>query len=215
MIFRSCFVYLLILMPMQAEYVGLRIANALDHGRGSLRVVCDGREWFTHGIQRGEVSGLRRLQPGVHHLKFTRNGLDPAEIRLRLKSGECVSLVPYARRRDNGQWAIRVLKLDVDRLAVDREVSIVYVGARPRLLLDFQPAGKDWESLVVNRMELEAFTVSQPRGYLPVRVGRQTLQSLPIFEQGRQVMVVFDLVNGGLSSLSYRSRSWPIMAPLP
>lgn len=209
-IFRSWpFVWLMMqLVALAAQPAGLRIANALDHGSGPLRVELDSSPWNEEGMERAEVSGLRRLQPGVHRLKFSKEGLTTAHVRMTLKAGEIITLVPYASGSE-GEVVIRVLKLHGRKADANRLGTLVYVGADERILLELKQLGGSWTPLALRRLELIPFSIQQSRGYLPMRVGRQSLNAMPVMEKGHHVVVIYDLKNGCPASLSYRDRAWP------
>lgn len=209
-------ILLLCLLPIElaaAEvqtWAGLRIANALEEGSARLRVELNGRVWRDGGMGCGEVSGLRRVAHGTHHLSFSMDGLKGREVRLTLKPGQILALVPHALALEDGSGReIRVLKLEHLKDRSERIATVVDLGCEPCRLLEIKQIGKSWAPVALRRMELARFPIVQHRGYLPMRVGRQQLHSLPVFKEGHQVVVLYERKGGGLTSLHYRDRGWP------
>jgi len=193
------------------QWAGLRVANALGHGRGSLQVELNGEAWSVHGMEVGEVSSLRRVPPGRHRLRFQREGLAVHEAQLTLKADECITLVVHAGRvEDDAAWEIRVLKLEALVAGSGRMATVVDLGSEENRLLEIKQVGKSWETIALRRQELRRFSIVQHRGYLPMRVGRQPLPSLPVFEHGHHVVVLYESEGGRLGALCYRDRSWPV-----
>ena len=191
-------------------WAGLRIANALGEGLENLQVELDGRAWREEGLAAGEVSGLRRLPVGRHRLTFSVDGLGKREVSLTLKPDQVVTLLPHIGnpKRSLGP-EIRVLKLERLKDHSGRLATVVDLGSKPRRLLEIKQLGKSWTPLALRRMELQRFSIVQQRGYLPLRVGRQRLPSLPVFEGGQHVVVLYEDRTGELMSLYYRDRTWP------
>lgn len=197
-----------LVLGLDAETAGLRICNALDLGQSRLQVELNGKAWGESGMEVGEVSGLRRLQPGSHRLNFSGEGWENRRVVLNLEAGEIVTLVPHEGRAENGKRMIRVLKLE-SRETKDRSVTFVYVGEQPRLLMEMKPVGKSWTPISLKRLELKPFTIHRSRGYLPMRVGKTPLHSMPVFEEGHHIVVLYERRNGEVSSLCYRDRGFP------
>ena len=213
-IIRVLIVWTALLLLSSPEHAGLRIANVLDHGRGALQVEINDKSWRLEGMQVGEVSELRRLRPGVHRLSFMREGMGKIEVRLGLDEGEVMTLIPHAYRAEHGVWEMRVLRLHHHALTQGREATVVHVGPQPHLMLEVKQARKSWTPMALKRLEPQRFPIIQHRGYLPMRLEKQALHSMPVFEKGHQVVVLYGLQNGRTASLSYRDRGWPV-APKP
>ena len=66
----------------EVQWAGLRIANAVGLGAQDLRVEINGKAWPQAGLGRGEVTGLRRIEPGPIRLQFSQHGLGARDVRL-------------------------------------------------------------------------------------------------------------------------------------
>ena len=194
----------------QSEWAGLRIANALLAGPASLRVNLNGVEWSKHGMKAGEVSALRRLRPGRHQLQFSCAGLEKHEVRLTLKAGEQITLVPHGCPLPGSpRTGIEVIKLSGWDAGSGRALTVLDLGSQSRRLIGIKQGGKTWTSISLRRKEVQRFEIIQHRGYLPIRLGDRSLGSVPVFGQGNQVLVLYDGLDGQTDFLIYRDRSWP------
>ncbi len=201
------------------EWAGLRVANAV--GEGTLQVESKGRTWQVGGLKSGEVSALRRLKPGSHRLTFSVDGMLKREIRLSLKPSQCITLVAHmvvAPRvgMEPPRVQINVLKLESAPMVVGRVATVVDLGVQARRFLEIRQVGASWSPITLRRLEPQRFYIQQHRGYLPLRHGQQRLASMPVFEQGHHVLVLYENGQGQLSSISFLDRPWPTSdVPMP
>jgi len=196
-----------VLQADPATMAELRLANALGRGHGPLEVTLNDRPWNAAGLGPGEVSALRYLEEGVHRVGFRRQGIEPVEVRLKLDHGQRVTLMPHAvwvaERQD---WVIKVFQLESSPAAAGRTLAFVDLGDGPRRLIEIRQAGRSWARLSLSRMQVQRVPILQPRGYLPIRCGGHQLPSLPVFETGEHVVVLYSDARGGIGSLRYRER---------
>ena len=194
----------------EPEWAGLRIANGIGVGPHALKVRINGDLWSKQGLARGQVSSLRRLQAGRYRLSFLQDGLAGHEVRVVLEPGQQVTLVPHVqRKRGSPAWRIKVLRLNAAPAGTGRVATVVDVGLSERRVLEIKQIGKSWAPLSLRHLELQRFKITQHRGYLPLRVGQRTLHSMPVFEEGHHVMVLFDVPGVGVSCLFFRDRIQP------
>lgn len=193
---------------------GVRVVHAVGQGQGGLQIELDGLPWRAAAqMQPGEVSSLRRLEPGPHRFQIARRGLDALRCQVRLEAGKSVTLVCYAAQVDRGDriaWVIRVRMLNDLNPGERRVVRFVYVGSSPRQWIECRQWGQPWNALILNRLRPELVEIIQPRGYLPLRSRGRPLPALPVSDEAAHVVILYEDAKGLITSLSYRER--PLIA---
>ncbi|MDX1680288.1 MAG: hypothetical protein R3242_06120 [Akkermansiaceae bacterium] len=196
----------------KVPWAGLRVANATaTQGEGSaLRITLDGKPWQVEGMASGEVSALRRLPSGQHRLDFALDGIEGHRVVLDLKEEAMVTLVPYLRWSEpERRWSIRVIRLDAGTWRDERSLCVLHLGRAEPQRLEMKQGAGSWQALSLRRLKVQELPLAQKRGYLPLRAGRQRLASMPVFERGRHVLVLYESTDGKLATLAYRDRPWP------
>lgn len=206
-------IILLLVVPVAAEQGFVRLANALAHGTGPMRVEIGGKDIAPDGYRTGDVTGGIPLPPGTHQIKFTRDGVTSGTTRVVVGGSETTVVIPFAEEvpatpTKPAHWAVRVFRLKPQVAPAGSRALLVSVSKTPELRMEVREPDGKWNPTFVKRLATVAAPLAYPRGYVPLRAAGRDLQPIPVSGDGQQVVVLYDDEAGHLRSLHFHDQKF-------
>ena len=187
----------------------VRLAHAVAPGTGPLTMKVDGKNFNEDGYNLGDVTGGVALKPGSHDIKIIREGVKEGSTKVTIGVDETTILIPFAERvpasdTEPAHWAIRVLRLKQLDPEFERSATFVSVSRNPEIKVEMRDPDGLWNPVFVKRLAVAQAPIKYPRGYVPLKVGEETLESVPVAAVGNYVVLLYDDAEEKLKSLNFR-----------
>lgn len=187
----------------------IRFVHAIAPGTGAMYCEIDGSDVRSDGYQFGDVTGGIAVKPGAHEVKIRREGVKDGSTRVNVALNETTILIPFAERvpatdEEPAHWEIRILRLKQLEPISDRGATFVSVSQQPELKVEMRDMNGKWASAYVKRLAIAQLPIDFPRGYVPLRLGNETLEPIPISDNGNYVVVLYDDPDGKGKALNFR-----------
>jgi hypothetical protein len=187
----------------------LRIVHAVAPGTGQLFCEVDGSSIRPDGYKFGDVTGGVAYKPGAHEVKIRREGVKDASTKVNVAINETTILIPFAEKvpatdEEPAHWEIRILRLKQLEPISERSATFVSVSQHPEIKVEMRDMKGKWDAAYVKRLSIAQLPIAFPRGYVPLRIGEQTLESIPISNEGNYVVLLYDDPDGKTKALNFR-----------
>ena len=187
----------------------VRFVHAVAPGTGPLFCEVDGSNIRPDGYEFGDVTGGVAYKPGAHEVKIRREGVKEGTTRINVALNETTILIPFAERvpatdEEPAHWEIRILRLKQLEPLSERGATFVSVSQQPEIKVEMRDMKGKWDAAYVKRLSIAQLPIAFPRGYVPLRIGEQPLESIPISDNGNYVVLLYDDPEGKTKALNFR-----------
>jgi hypothetical protein len=187
----------------------IRFVHAIAPGSGAMFCEIDGSPVRSDGYQFGDVTGGIAAKPGAHEVKIRREGVKDGSTRVNIALNETTILISFAEKvpatdEEPAHWEIRILRLKQLEPISERGATFVSVSQQPELKVEMRDMKAKWASAYVKRLAIAQLPIDFPRGYVPLKIGNQELESIPISDNGNYVVVLYDDADGKTKALNFR-----------
>lgn len=187
----------------------IRLIHALARGEGKLTLELNGADVYPSGYQLGNATGGIGVEAGRCTVVIRRDGLEAGETKVDVKAGETTTVIPFAEQipaSDDkpAHWQIRILRLKQTKRQEGRVATFVSVSNLPEIAVEMREPEGGWTKQFVKRFGTASLPMNYPEGYVPLRVGESKLDPIPVMDEGTYVVVLFDDLEGNVSSISFR-----------
>lgn len=215
-----CLGFLVLLAPAIASAQGnankqgfIRLVNAVAAGVGPLDLKVEGESISPDGFKLGDVTNGVPLSPGEHSITISREGTKPGVTKVKVGIDEVTILIPFAEKvpasdTEPAHWAIRVLRLKQLEPQSERSATFVSVSQQPEIKIEMRDPEGNWSSVFVKRLAVAQAPIKYPRGYVPLKMGEEKLESIPVGEPGNYAVILYDDDQGKTQALNFRDQKY-------
>lgn len=187
----------------------IRLVNAVAAGTGKLDVKVDGESLNPDGYDMGNVTGGVSVKPGSRKVTISREGNKPGTTTVIVNINETTILIPFAEKvpasdTEPAHFEIRVLRLKQLEPESDRSATFVSVSQTPELKVQMREPGGKWSEVTVKRLAITQAPIRYPRGYAPLKLGDEKIESITVADPGNYVVLLYDDQDGKTKSLNFR-----------
>lgn len=188
---------------------GLTIVNAAGRGTGALTTVIDGKAMQGCAALPGQVGPTLMLPLGTRRIQFSRDGLAPLSINLRMERAVTQQMVVYAEWRETSRsWCLAAHVLEKFGEEGGPRVQLLSCISRGRVDLALGDAGGAWRAVSLERLAPLRLPLGLERGYLPIRTATRELPAMPVVPGANHHLVFYDDLRGMIHCVSLRQRPW-------
>ncbi|HEX5791077.1 MAG TPA: hypothetical protein VFY13_07970 [Luteolibacter sp.] len=188
---------------------GLTIVNATGRGTGALTTVIDGKALQGCAESPGQVGPNLMLPVGTRRIQFSRDGLAPLSIKLRMERAITQQVVVYAEWREaSHSWCLAAHVLEKFGEDGGPRLQLLSCMSRGRVDLALGDASGVWRAVSLERLAPLRLPLELERGYLPLRTATRELPAMPVIPGAYHHLVFYDDVRGMIHCVSLRQRPW-------
>lgn len=187
----------------------IRLVHALAAGEGRLTLRLNERDVYPSGYRLGDATGGIGVKVGVCDVVIERDGVETGRTTVDVVAGKTTSLVAFAEKvpadhKKPVHWKARILRLKQAQPERGRSVIFVSVSSQPKIEIEMGDPEGNWHAGVVEQFGIAKMLMKHAEGYVPLRVGEQRLESIPVMSRGAYVVVLYDDVEGTLRAIHFR-----------